>query len=329
MKTGRVRSKEAAPVAQAAPTAPKGDQAPKDTQAAVAPPPSSQPPAAPAQTRAPGNLVLWVFIGIVAVIACIVLLMLIRGGTKPDAWVPASRASGEWTTGVTVMGPQLTIQQAWQTDCTNGGGAVRAETCVSRDTGRWNDQPSDQYDEYAYNIYYDETWQKPYQAEGAEFVTTTLGGDDRIQGSRRYVTQEQLKNDSCQQTEYTVWVDDPQSAQQEIEVYLLECEVWNRVTVYDQVQDQWCQCEVTQLVSLGETNNQGTGFDILWPQPVLPSGGRSEQSFSGRVMFVGEDYTFTVTTTDPRQYQEYLSGQYYIAIKDGRPISVSRTPPGK
>jgi hypothetical protein len=55
---------------------------------------------------------------------------------------------------------------------------VRADSsCVLRDTEQYRDNVVDEYDEYAYDIYYDETWSQVYEAQGTEFVTSQLGTD--------------------------------------------------------------------------------------------------------------------------------------------------------
>lgn len=320
MKTGRVRSKQEAPAGEPAP------EATPQEPTLVTPAPSSAAETAPAAGRAPGNRMVWVFLGVGAVIACIVLVLVLRGCGGPKEWVPASRVTGGWTTAVQVFAPQAQIRDTWQTDCESSQGIVQQASCELRDTGQFGNSPSSTYDEYAFNLYWEETWDKVYQAQGTDFVVTQLGGDERIEDGKRLVSQEQLKKETCQQTAYTVWVDDPQDTSQEQEVYLFECEVWNHVTVFDPLQAQWCQCQVTALVPLGVQRSEGTGLGVEWPQVRLPGGGQTEESFSGKVTFAGGDYTYTVTTTDLQQYQEYLSGQYYIAVRNGRPTGVTTTP---
>jgi hypothetical protein len=260
----------------------------------------------------------------------IVLLLVIFGGKKADEWVPATRAEGVYTTTVTVFGPQVSQEEGWESECrTDANCAVLAGTCIQKDTGNAREEWVDEYEEYAYNIYYEETYQEVYEAQGAEFSITSLGSDDWWQDDFHYVLQEELDRDSCQLSDYTIWVDDPDNSTQEIEVYLSDCEVWDHVTVYERVYEQaaWCQVRKTTMIQMGQQTQQGTGQTVRWAQVSMPEGGRTEQAFEGQVTFGGDDYTFTVTTTDPAKYQDYLVGGYYIGLDDGEPFTVRKNPP--
>jgi hypothetical protein len=240
------------------------------------------------------------------------------------------RADGSWTTKVVVFGPQVSVVEGWQADCINNPNAtLQPETCALRDSDSYQDNVVDKYEEYAFGIYYEESWDKIYQAQGTEFVPTTLGGDEWWEGNRRYTRQEKLDKDSCAQSSYTIWVDDPNDMTQEVEVYLSECEVWDQVTVAERIYEQepWCQCEITSIVPLGQASEQGVGAGIVWPSSRAPAKGRTEQEFSGQVTFVSEDYRYTVTTTDPDEYERLLAGQYYIGVKRDRPMGISDNPP--
>jgi hypothetical protein len=334
MKTGRTRRKSQ-PAAEEKKAAEQPTAQPATTgspaQPAAPRPVVSRASAALAKaTGKKGGPPVLIFGILLALFVCFVLVAVIltlRGGA--DEWVKATRANGAWTTTVTVFGPQAKVEERWETDCTSDpNGAVRAGTCVLKDTNTHHDSAVDDYDEYAYDIYYEETWDKTYQAQGTEFVVTTLGSDDWWEGNRHYTQQEELDKASCNYTNYTVWVDDPQDKTQEIEVYLSECEVWDHVVVEERVYDQksWCQCDVTTLVQIGQSTDQGTGLDVRWPNPNVPAGGRSERSFKGQVTFVGGDNSYTTTTDDLARYQDYLMSQYYIGLRDGKPVTVSTSP---
>jgi hypothetical protein len=332
MKTGRVRKKEEArPEEPQAAAEPASDET--SATGATAPAPAATKPArrpgvaASARKSRSQNLVLYVFIAIVVVIAVIAILTLLRGG--PEEWVQVTRSDGTWTAGVTVLGPQVAMVAQWESECVaNPNGVVQAATCLLKDTNNYQDQVVDDYEEYAYNIYYEETWQTVYQAQGTVFATTSLGQDDYWEGNRHYTRVEELDKDSCAYTNYTVWVEDPNDRTQELEVYLSDCEVWDHVTVAERIYDQqrWCQCAVTSLAAIGQQSQQGTGTSVLWPQPAVPPGGSTERSFRGQVTFLGGDYTYTATTTDLAEYQAYLTGQYYIGLRDGKPVTVSQNP---
>jgi len=295
-----------------------------------APAPAPRPEAVTAPQRSGLPISLGCLFGIVvAIIVLILLWVLLSGRRSNQEWIPATAASGQWDTGVTIFGPQVTTTEGWEADCTrNSAAIVRSGSCMLKDTDVYQDQVVDDYGEYAYNIYYEETWSRVYEAEGIQFVATTLGTDEWWDGNRRYSSVEEIDQESCNYTNYTIWVDDPTNPAQETEVYLSECEVWDHVIAYERVYEQspWCLCDVTNLVQLGRQSQQGSGLLILWPDPNLPSGGQTEQSFQGQVTFTGGDYTFTTTSTDPDEYRRYLSGQYYIAVRNGRPVAVSETP---
>jgi hypothetical protein len=70
------------------------------------------------------------------------------------------------------------------------------------------------------------------------------------------------------------------------------------------------------------------GMDIDWPTPDVPAGGRVERAFTGRVVFQGDDHSYTATTDDLIKYVDYLTRQYYIGLKDGEPVMVSNNPDG-
>jgi hypothetical protein len=338
MKTGRVRrkdeptSEEPKPSEEKAAAKPAEASAKQSTSKPYRPQPSSsqvQPGIGQTPKKKPGPpyLILGIMGAIFVCFVIFVIIMTLRG--RADEWVSVSRVNGTWTTTVSVLGSQVKIEERWETDCVNDpNGAVRVGTCVSRDAQTYQDKVVDDYEEYAYNIYYEETWDKTYQAQGTEFVVTALGKDDWWEGNLHYVREEELDKGSCDNTNYTIWVNDPQNSSQEVEVYLAECEVWDHVVVQERVYDQkaWCQCDVTTLVEIGKQSEQGTGLNIVWPSPNVPVGGRTERTFQGQATFLGSDYTYTTTTDDLSRYQDYLTSQYYIGLRDGKPVTVSKNP---
>jgi hypothetical protein len=269
-------------------------------------------------------------LGIFLCLVLAAILATVLGGGRAEEWVEVTRARGEWTTTVTVFGPQVNVEERWEADCLNdANGAVRAGTCIMKDANTYTDTEIDNYDEYAYNIYYEETYALIYEVSGTEFVVSELNSDDWWNENLHYVLEEELDKESCEYTEFTLWVDDPQDSTQEVEVYLSECEVWDHVIVYERVYDRkaWCQCDVTSLVQIGQETDSGSGTNVMWVDPNVPAGGRTERAFQGRVTFLGDDYTYTTTTQDLAQYQAYLTGRYYLGIRDGKAVSVRKNPP--
>jgi hypothetical protein len=334
MKTGRVRKKaqptpqEEAPDKSVAPDKPakkksKKPYRPKGSSGRSVKGSGRTPPKKSASPY-------WFFgiFGAVFVAFVIFVVIMARRG-RASEWIEVTRANGSWTTTAMVLSPQVKIDERWEVECTSDSNArVRVCSCIQKDTDTYRDTVVDDYEEYAYDIYYEETWDKTYETRGTGFVVTTLGSDDWWEGDLHYTRQEELDKSACEYTDYTVWVDDPQSSSQEIEVYLAQCEVWDHVVVEERVYDQklWCQCEVMTLVEIGQQTEQGTGMDVNWPNPIAPAGGQIERGFKGQVIFLGDDYTYTTTTDDLSKYLDYLTTQYYIGLKDGEPVTVSKNP---
>ena len=334
MKTGRVRKKEKSPQ----------EPAPQE-EAAEAPAPAAKPAPKPSRPRSstkktqprpagttsnkhkPPYLIFGIMGAIVVCFIIFAIIMTMRGGA--DEWVKATRVNGAWTTTVSVLGPQTKIEQMWEAECTsNPNNTVHFGSCILKDADTYQDRVVDDYEEYAYNIYYEETWSKIYQAQGASFNVTSLDTDDWWEGNLHYTRQEELDKGSCQYTTYAIWIEDRQSSTQEVEVFLSECEVWDHIVVKEREYDQksWCQCDVTTLVEIGQQHEQGTGLDIQWPNPNVPTGGRTERSFKGQATFLGDDHTYTTTTDDVAKYQNFMMSTYYIGLRDGKPVTVSKNP---
>jgi hypothetical protein len=331
MKTGRVRKKAQPTLQEEAPDKPAKK---KTSKSAYRPKGSSGRGVKGSGRRPPSKFSspYW-FFGIFGAIfvAALVFVIIMANRGRADRWVEVSRTTGSWTTTAALFGPQVETDERWEVDCTSDSSAtVRVRSCIEKDTDTYRDSVVDDYEEYAYNIYYEETWDKTYETRGTEFVVSTLGSDDWWEGNLHYTREEELDKSACEYTTYTVWVDDPQNSSQEIEVYLAECEVWDHIVVEERVYDQrlWCQCEVTTLVEIGQQNEQGTGMDMEWPNPSVPAGGRVERAFKGQVVFQGDDYSYTATTEDLSEYLEYLTVQYYIGLRDGKPVTVSKNPDG-
>ncbi|MGD8624319.1 MAG: hypothetical protein PVF47_19570 [Anaerolineae bacterium] len=323
MKTGRVRKKE-----EAAPPKEKKEATPK-TAASQAPP--SRPRKATGTGRPGGGKippVLAILVGLFLLFVCVMVLFTILGGGA-DEWVEATSVRGEWITELTVLAPEVQVEARWQEECIDEpNGAVRAGSCTLRATDEYEETPVDEYEEYAYNIYYEETEDQVYEAQGLEFEPVTLGSDDWWEGDLHYTTQEELDRESCTWTEYTTWIDDPDDSSLEIEVYLAECEVWDHVVVTQREYKQanWCQCELTSLVEVDQQSLEGSGPEVRWPDLAVPQDGSSERAFSAQVTFQGDDYVYTTQTTDLEQYRDYMTGRYYIGLKDDKAVTVSQQP---
>jgi hypothetical protein len=334
MKTGRVRKRaQPRPPEEAPDKPPAPEKPPKKTSQRSSRPKGSSGRTVIGSGRTPPSKLAspyWLFgiLGAAFGFFLIFVIIMARRG-RAQEWVEVARTNGSWTTTATVLGPQVTTDERWEVDCRSDSIAtVRPGSCIGKDTDTYRDTVVDDYEEYAYDIYYEETWDKTYEPRGTEFVVTTLSSDDWWEGNLHYTRQEELDKSACEYSPYTIWVDDPQNRSQEIEVYLAECEVWDHVVVEERVYDQklWCQCEVTTLIEIGQQSEQGTGMDIDWPTPDVPAGGRVERAFTGQVIFRGDDHSYTATTDDLTEYMDYMTRQYYIGLKDGEPVTVSNNP---
>jgi hypothetical protein len=80
------------------------------------------------------------------------------------------------------------------------------------------------------------------------------------------------------------------------------------------------------LAEIGQQSEQGTGLNLRWPSPIVPAGGQTRQAFKGNVTFLGGDYTYTTSTDEAARYQDYMTSQYYIGIRDDKAVTVSKNP---
>jgi hypothetical protein len=239
----------------------------------------------------------------------------------PATYLPAT-ANGSWTTAVRLMGPQLAVQGRWRSDCeADAGCTVLPGTCEVREReDRYTEQTVDDYDEYAYSIYYEETEEQLYEAAGEDFVVTRLNESrDWWEGDLHYFSEEWLDRETCQYTGYTVWITDPENEDYEIEVVLSECEVWDHVVVKERVyeEEEYCQTENVGALAVQDTlARQGAGAAVEWPQAIAPAGGALEREFEGTVVFRADGTEHTVEVTDVDTYIRYLTVPYYLGVDE-------------
>jgi hypothetical protein len=280
MRTGRRRKKSPetpSPKPEPAPAQPSSSR-PKAMPSGKA----KEPLSSRVRSRAsslPRNVVvpLAIMAGLLAILCCFVLVMQTCLGPRaePTTYVRAT-ATGSWRTTVT-----------------------QASTCEERVV--------DDYDDYAYNIYYEEESDQIYQASGAEFVVTQLNPDeDWWEGDRHYVAEEWLDRETCEYTDYTVWITDPGDPEYEVEVILAECEVWDHVVVKE-------GCPPEGSAGAAQTSSlAGTGTSVEWP----PAPAGAEHKFEGTVIFRANGATRTVEVSDVDQYLRYLTVPYYLGLDE-------------
>jgi len=174
------------------------------------------------------------------------------------------------------------------------------------------EQVVDDYDEYAYNIYYEETEDQLYEAAGDGFAVTQLNeAEDWWKEDRHYFSEEWLDKETCQYTNYTVWITDPEDEDYEIEVVLSECEVWDHVVVKERGSEGGESPAVP-----GTFTRQGVGTTVEWPEVVAPANGRLEREFEGTVVFRADGAKRTVETTDVDKYIRYLTVPHYLGLDE-------------
>ena len=217
---------------------------------------------------------------------------------EPSTYLPAT-AEGSWTATVKLVG-------IGEREDENAGQVV------------------DDYDEYAYNIYYEEAEDKLYEAAGDGFAVTQLNEkEDWWEGDLHYFSEEWLDKETCRYTNYTVWITDPEDKDYEIEVVLSECEVWDHVVVKERVSEG-----VDALAGQDTFTRQGAGAAVEWPEVVAPANGRLEHKFEGTVTFRADGAERTVRTTDVDEYIHYLTVLYYLGLdENGRVVDLTDRAP--
>ena len=317
MKTGRRRKKESQEPPRQAPSPPPETASPR--------PEGKKPPSPPLPSRTPSRR------GLVLSIL-IVLALLIFGGllcgrsclgprAEPSVYLPAD-AEGSWVTTVKLVVPQVTIEERFRSDCDlDVGCTVIPGTCEVREReDKYTEHTVDDYDDYAYNIYYEEAEDKLYEAAGDSFVVTQLNEkEDWWEENRHYFSEEWLDRETCQYTEYTVWITDPEDEEYEIEVLLAECEVWDHVVVKEAIyeEEEYCQIENVGSMTVQDTlTRQGVGATVEWAETVAPANGRLEREFEGTVIFQANGAERTVKATNVDTYIRYLTVPYYLGLDE-------------
>ena len=337
MKTGRRRKKapSPAPPEQAPPSEPEAatPSTPAPPRAQVKKPAAArQPPQVPPRVAKP-----WLFILIALVVFACLSVLIIRAclgpRSAPVTYLPAT-ADGSWATEVRLVVPQVQVEDGWRSDCeADARCTVVPGTCEVRERAdKYTERQVDDYDEYAYNIYYEETEGLLYEAATDDFVVTQLNeSKDWWEGDLHYFAEEWLDRETCQYTNYTVWITDPEDTDYEIEVILSECEVWDHVVVKERVegQEEYCQTENLGAVAVQDTlTQQGTGAAVEWPGAVPPTGGELEREFEGTVTFRANGTRHTVRVTDADEYIRYLTVPHYLGVdEDGDVVDLSDTAP--
>ncbi len=319
MRTGRRRKK----------------QAPEEQQPTPTPKPSSRPARTP--SRFPLRRGLVPILAIAAVLCVLVIGILVCGRScfapKAETYLPVT-AEGSWQTTVEVLVPQMVRSEGWRSDCESDPDCtVLSGTCQMRPReDKFTENQVDEYDDYAYNIYYEEEEDKIYEASGTDFAVTELNPPkDWVEEDRHYTAEEWLDEETCQYTNYTVWITDPGDATQEIEVVLSECEVWEHVVVKERIyeNEEYCQTEVLDTLAVKDTlTESGSGADVAWPNAQTPADGKLEREFNGTVVFRADGVEHTVRTDDESAYVRYVTVPHYLGLdKNGKVVSVTDRAP--
>jgi len=225
-------------------------------------------------------------------------------------------------------------KEGWRSDCESDPDCtVLPDTCQMRlREDKFTENKVDEYDDYAYNIYYEEEEGKIYEASGTDFAVTELNPPkDWVEDDRHYTAEEWLDKETCQYTNYTVWITDPDDATEEIEVVLSECEVWEHVVVKERIyeNEEYCQTEIVGTLAVKDAlTENGTGANVSWSSAQTPADGRLEREFKGTVVFRADGVEHTVRTDDEEAYVHYLTVPHYLGLdKDGKVVSVTDSAP--
>ena len=326
MKTGRRRKKAEAPETPEPSPAKRSRPATK----AVRP----RPKRTKRSKAPPGVIILPILFAVIALIIGVVICSQCLGPrAKPSDYLPSS-ASGSWVATVKVLAPELAITERFRSDCeADPKCTVLPGTCEMREReDKYTERVVDDYDDYAYNIYYEELEEKLYEATGDKFEVTRLNEDEEWwEEDRHYISEEWLDKETCQYTDYTVWVTDPEDKESEIEVVLSECEVWDHVIVKEKIyeKEEYCQTENDGTMLVQETlARQGTGADVEWAAAAVPSGGELEREFEGTVVFRAEGVEHTVKVTDVDKYVRYLTVPHYLGVDaEGKVVRITDKAP--
>ena len=321
MKTGRRRQKDEA----AAPP----EQAPSEP---IQPEPVVAPPSAGlAKPRRRPSCVEIALIVVIVIIAIIAVIMTSRACSGPQAvtYLPA-QAAGSWATTVQVLAPEIVAGEGWRSACeADGRCTVLVDTCdVREQRDRFTEREVEDYDDFAYSIYFEELERSLYEASGDDFAVTQLNpNEDRWEGERHTVSEEWLDRETCEHTSFTVWITDPDESSEEVEVVLSECEVWDHVVVTERVYEQgeYCQTEsVAGLIVLDTMTDQGSGSGVDWPAAARPEGGELQSKFEGVIIFRADGLEHRVTVTDPDAYARYLTVPHYLGLdEDGNVVRIT------
>jgi hypothetical protein len=324
MRTGRRRQKQV-----------PEEKAPEEK----SPAPKPKPTTGPAKPTSRSPLPRWLIpILAVGAVLCVLLIgILICGRScfapKVESYLPAT-AEGSWQTTVKVLAPQIVRDEGWRSDCESDPNCtVLPKTCQMRlREDKFTENKIDEYDDFAYSIYYEEEEAKIYEASGTEFAVTELNPPkDWVEDDRHYYAEEWLDKETCQYTNYTVWITDPDDATEEIEVVLSECEVWEHVVVKERIyeNEDYCQTEIAGTFAVKDTlTENGTGANVSWPSAQAPADGRLEREFKGTIVFRADNVEHTVHTDDESAYVHYVTVPHYLGLdKDGKVVSVTDKAP--
>lgn len=299
-------------------------------------PPAPQPKPARRPSRSPirpGLILLLVIAGaFIALLIGVVVCGRACIGPKASTYLPAT-AEGSWQTTVKVLVPQMVRGEGWRSDCESEPDCmVLSGTCQMQPReDKFTESKIDEYDDYAYSIYYEEEEAKIYEASGTDFVVTDLNPPkDWVEGDLHYHAKEWLDQETCQYTNYTVWIADPNDATKEVEVVLSECEVWENVVVEQRVyeNEEYCQTETVDSWAVESTvTENGTGAEVDWPSTQASADGKEEREFEGTILFRADGIEHTVRTDDESAYVRYVTIPHYLGLdKNGKVVRVTDKP---
>jgi hypothetical protein len=314
----------------------RNGQAPGEAKSPPAPQPKplTKPARRPSRSPIrPGLILLLVIAGaFIALLIGVVVCGRACMGPKASTYLPAT-AEGSWETTVKVLVPQMVRGEGWRSDCESEPDCrLLSGTCQMQPReDKFTESKIDEYDDYAYSIYYEEEEAKIYEASGTDFVVTDLNPPkDWVEGDLHYRAKEWLDQETCQYTNYTVWIADPNDPTKEVEVVLSECEVWENVVVEQRIyeNEEYCQTETVDSWVVESTfTEDGTGAEVDWPSMQAFADGKEEREFEGTILFRADGIEHTVRTDDESAYVRYVTIPHYLGLdKNGKVVRVTDKP---
>jgi hypothetical protein len=214
-------------------------------------------------------------------------------------WVPVESATGSWFTWVTVQHSEVHQEEMFEKDCKSDC-IVVPDTCAPVNTGISDlvffeaSEPSETGNTTPYDPL--NPTGLPDETLSLLAPTVSVKKDNQLDVSTKFVNVEKCEDNDSNAPD----------------IYPKVCEIWEKTHVYEFSFDTRLRCtvEVTTWtdVQLDEKDifREGEGEDIRWAEPPVSEDQETSSVFEGRVTFRSGDRDFKATTSDKRQYLNWI-----------------------